>query len=91
MPGSSGPVAVGRSARKGASDSPCRGEDSLLVTARDATQRRAGAIMRPVDLSLHGSTEPLAQRYDVALVDLDGVVYVGPEAVPRPAACPVDR
>ena len=28
------------------------------------------------------STEPLAQRFDVALLDLDGVVYVGDGAVP---------
>ena len=28
-----------------------------------------------------GSAEPLAQRYDTALLDLDGVVYVGPDAV----------
>ena len=29
-----------------------------------------------------GSSEPLAQRYDTALVDLDGVVYIGPAVVP---------
>jgi HAD superfamily hydrolase (TIGR01450 family) len=29
-----------------------------------------------------GSAEPLAQRYDTALVDLDGVVYIGPAVVP---------
>jgi glycerol 3-phosphatase-2 len=29
-----------------------------------------------------GTPEPPAQRYDVALLDLDGVVYVGTEAVP---------
>ncbi|TKJ29409.1 HAD-IIA family hydrolase [Blastococcus sp. CCUG 61487] len=29
-----------------------------------------------------GSPEPLVERYDVALLDLDGVVYVGPAAVP---------
>jgi glycerol-1-phosphatase len=34
-----------------------------------------------------GSLEPPAHRYDVALLDLDGVVYVGPDAVPGvPAA-----
>ncbi|MEP6761654.1 MAG: HAD-IIA family hydrolase [Sporichthyaceae bacterium] len=32
-----------------------------------------------------GSSEPLAQRYDTALVDLDGVVYIGPEVVPGAA------
>ena len=31
--------------------------------------------------SLLASHEPLAERYDVALLDLDGVVYVGPSAV----------
>ncbi len=31
---------------------------------------------------LAGSDTPLAQRYDVAMLDLDGVVYVGPAAVP---------
>jgi glycerol 3-phosphatase-2 len=31
---------------------------------------------------LRGCPEPLSQRYDVALLDLDGVVYVGPSAVP---------
>jgi HAD superfamily hydrolase (TIGR01450 family) len=29
-----------------------------------------------------GCSQPPAQRYDVALLDLDGVVYVGPDAVP---------
>jgi HAD superfamily hydrolase (TIGR01450 family) len=33
-------------------------------------------------LALQDSSVPLAQRYDVALLDLDGVVYVGPHAVP---------
>jgi glycerol 3-phosphatase-2 len=31
--------------------------------------------------SLRSSAEPLAQLFDVALLDLDGVVYVGPDAV----------
>ena len=31
---------------------------------------------------LAGSDTPLAQRYDVAMLDLDGVVYVGSAAVP---------
>jgi glycerol 3-phosphatase-2 len=36
---------------------------------------------------LSDSVEPLCQRYDVALLDLDGVVYLGPDAVPGvPAA-----
>ena len=32
--------------------------------------------------SLGSSTKPLDQRYDLAMLDLDGVVYVGPDAVP---------
>ncbi len=31
---------------------------------------------------LRGSAGPLSQDYDVALLDLDGVVYLGPSAVP---------
>src|SRR5579884_1051749 len=36
-----------------------------------------------VAASLRGSARPLAESHDVALLDLDGVVYVGPEAVPH--------
>ena len=32
--------------------------------------------------TLRGSASPLSQCYDVAMLDLDGVVYVGPDAVP---------
>jgi glycerol-1-phosphatase len=35
-----------------------------------------------VSTTLQGTAKPLAQTYDVALLDLDGVVYVGPRAVP---------
>jgi len=38
--------------------------------------------MRAVPSSLQGSAEPLTARYDVALLDLDGVVYLGPDAIP---------
>ncbi|HET6392959.1 MAG TPA: HAD family hydrolase, partial [Blastococcus sp.] len=39
-----------------------------------------------------GTPVPPAQVYDVALLDLDGVVYVGPDAVPGvPAALEVAR
>lgn len=38
--------------------------------------------MRPVDPTLRGCDRPLAEIHDVALLDLDGVVYVGPDAVP---------
>jgi HAD superfamily hydrolase (TIGR01450 family) len=37
--------------------------------------------MRPVHASLASSARPLAEVYDVALLDLDGVVYIGAEAV----------
>ena len=36
-------------------------------------------------VTLRGSAEPLAARYDVALLDLDGVVYVGRSAIPGAA------
>jgi glycerol 3-phosphatase-2 len=38
--------------------------------------------MRPVPSSLRGSDRPLTELYDVALLDLDGVVYIGSDAVP---------
>jgi HAD superfamily hydrolase (TIGR01450 family) len=38
--------------------------------------------MRPVASSLRGTDRPLTDLYDVALLDLDGVVYIGPDAVP---------
>jgi glycerol 3-phosphatase-2 len=59
---------------------------------RDRTQGGAHGIIRRMTpstspLGLIGSDVPLATRYDVALLDLDGVVYVGPDAVPgAPAA-----
>lgn len=34
---------------------------------------------------LRGSAQPLSEVYDVALVDLDGVVYIGERAVPHAA------
>jgi HAD superfamily hydrolase (TIGR01450 family) len=42
----------------------------LTATARD-------------DWSLASSTEPLVHRYDLAMLDLDGVVYVGADEVPE--------
>jgi glycerol 3-phosphatase-2 len=39
---------------------------------------------RPVD-ALGGSTTPLAESFDVALLDLDGVIYRGADPVPRAA------
>ncbi len=38
--------------------------------------------MRPVHSYLRGAARPLTGLYDVALLDLDGVVYLGPEPVP---------
>ena len=32
--------------------------------------------------TLQSCAEPLSSAYDVAVLDLDGVVYVGPDAVP---------
>lgn len=48
----------------------------------DRTQAGTRAIMRPVSSSLRGSDRPPAELYDVALLDLDGVVYIGEAAVP---------
>jgi len=44
---------------------------------------REGAWARQT--TLRGSGEPLADRYDVALLDLDGVVYLGGSAIPGAA------
>jgi glycerol 3-phosphatase-2 len=41
-------------------------------------------VSQPVGV-LMGSAVPLAERYDVALLDLDGVIYVGPTGVPGAA------
>jgi glycerol 3-phosphatase-2 len=38
--------------------------------------------MAVVASNLQGTDRPLAEIHDVALLDLDGVVYVGPDAVP---------
>ena len=40
---------------------------------------------RVKDTMLGRSTAPLAQAYDVAMLDLDGVVYIGADAVPGAA------
>jgi glycerol-1-phosphatase len=40
---------------------------------------------RPLGVGLIGSDVPLVQRYDLALLDLDGVVYIGADAVPGAA------
>jgi HAD superfamily hydrolase (TIGR01450 family) len=41
--------------------------------------------MRPVRANLGGCARPPAEEYDVALLDLDGVVYIGQQAVPGAA------
>jgi glycerol 3-phosphatase-2 len=42
----------------------------------------AGAPAGAPAWALGSSGEPLDRRYDLAMLDLDGVVYVGPDAVP---------
>ena len=42
--------------------------------------KNAGKDAGPV--ALRASEKPLCQAYDVALLDLDGVVYIGGEAIP---------
>src|SRR4051794_23909613 len=73
---------LGRRPRNGSRESP---PDVASATgppmSADRTQRRRRAIIRPVASSLRGTDRPLSQVYDVALLDLDGVVYVGPDAV----------
>lgn len=46
------------------------------------TDTNAGDGQDPGPARLHSCEQPLSQAYDVALLDLDGVVYVGPDAVP---------
>jgi glycerol 3-phosphatase-2 len=43
-------------------------------------------VTRPANRTLLATTDPLATRYDVGLLDLDGVVYVGPNPVAGAAA-----
>lgn len=50
------------------------------VSAREPEHAATAAT-----LSLEAGDAPLADRYDVALLDLDGVVYRGPDAVPGAA------
>jgi glycerol-1-phosphatase len=42
-------------------------------------------VTRAAGRSLLGISTPLATAYDVALLDLDGVVYVGPDSIPSAA------
>jgi glycerol-1-phosphatase len=48
----------------------------------DRTEIARNGRMGAVPATLRSCDEPLATHYDVALLDLDGVVYVGPDAVP---------
>lgn len=58
---------------------------------RPSPQGRLGRVQMSTQVAAHArvsldaSDEVLAQSYDVALLDLDGVVYVGPAAVPGAA------
>ena len=49
---------------------------------RGRARRGARASSSSVTLTARQSSEPLSTAYDVAVLDLDGVVYVGPDAVP---------
>ena len=42
----------------------------------------------PAPLSV-GTPQPLVSRHDVALLDLDGVLYIGPDAAPGTASGPM--
>jgi HAD superfamily hydrolase (TIGR01450 family) len=81
-------VTLGRRARNGESATPWGVTEvgagvGAEVTIADRTQRGGYAIIPRVPSTLASSAEPLASRYDVALLDLDGVVYIGPAAVPH--------
>jgi glycerol-1-phosphatase len=52
------------------------------VTVLDRIQRRCDGRIVVMRASLTASPRALATTYDVALLDLDGVVYVGSDAVP---------
>src|SRR4029450_3525565 len=51
-------------------------------TGRRHERHRTGRPVTGAPRPLSGSSRPLTEVYDVALLDLDGVVYVGPDAVP---------
>ena len=52
-----------------------------LDSCQRADQRRTGGGSLVV-MTLGSSDRPLSEVYDLAMLDLDGVVYVGPDAVP---------
>jgi HAD superfamily hydrolase (TIGR01450 family) len=53
--------------------------EDLRDGVRDSVRQAGSAGLLP------GSVVPLVQAYDLAVLDLDGVVYVGPDAVPGAA------
>jgi glycerol 3-phosphatase-2 len=58
-----------------------------VVTIGDRTQRAShGRIRGVASPGLRSTTAPLARVFDVALLDLDGVVYVGRSPVSGAAA-----
>jgi HAD superfamily hydrolase (TIGR01450 family) len=61
-------------------DPPPRGD----APPADEPQPGKG-IPSPGDMPLRGAGEPLASAYDVALLDLDGVVYLGGAPIPGAA------
>ena len=63
-----------------------RGEtaDGMTATAGPMTPR-------PAAVPSGRATEPLWSAYDVAMLDLDGVVYIGPDAVPGRRRAPRGR
>lgn len=50
-------------------------------------ERSRGRPAGPVDVAADGRTAALCQRHDVLLLDLDGVVYRGPNAIRHAVAC----
>src|SRR3954454_12450514 len=69
----------GRRPRKGSSESPSGTAAPVMTGGRTQHWRRG--IIRPVASTLRGSDRPRTEVDDVALLDLDGVVYIGPDAV----------
>ena len=76
------PAVRGRAPGAGCRDASRSG--ALRSGAADGprpTRRSAVTEGGSADRVLSGSTRPLSQLYDVGLLDLDGVVYVGPNPV----------
>ena len=75
------PTTSRRCARPGRRSAPARTRPAAAASTPAATgpAARARPSERPAG---RGVRRPLATRHDVALLDLDGVLYVGPDAVP---------